>query len=240
VDTAVDIAKESADAILLEKNLHVLEEGVLEGRKVFANILKYIRMGASSNFGNSFSVVGASIFLPFLPMAPIQMLTNNLLYDFSQVPIPADDVDPEQIAKPRPWSMSEITRFILLIGPCSSIFDYTTFFLMLYVFGCWNPAKANLFQTGWFVESLLTQTLIIHVIRTNRIPFLQSWASWPLIVTSAVIMIFGAWLPFSPLAEPLGFTELPKLYWPFVMVTLVCYVVLTQCAKVWLLRKRWI
>jgi Mg2+-importing ATPase len=240
VDTAVDIAKESADAILLEKNLHVLEEGVLEGRKVFANILKYIRMGASSNFGNSFSVVGASIFLPFLPMAPIQMLTNNLLYDFSQVPIPADDVDPEQIAKPRPWSMSEITRFILLIGPCSSIFDYTTFFLMLYVFGCWNPAKANLFQTGWFVESLLTQTLIIHVIRTNRIPFLQSWASWPLIVTSAVIMAFGAWLPFSPLADSLGFTPLPNGYWPYVLLTLVCYVVLTQCAKVWLLRKKWI
>jgi len=249
VDTAVDIAKEAADVILLEKNLHVLEEGVLEGRKVFANILKYIRMGASSNFGNMFSVVGASIFLPFLPMAPLQILTNNLLYDFSQVPIPADDVDPEQIAKPRPWSMSEISRFILLIGPCSSIFDYTTFFLMLYVFGCWvlpgdNEAvflaKESLFQTGWFVESLLTQTLIIHVIRTSRIPFLQSWASWPLIVTSALIMAFGAWLPYSPLAESLGFTPLPSGYWPYVLLTLVCYVVLTQCAKVWLLRKKWI
>ncbi len=138
VDTAVDIAKESADTILLEKDLLVLEEGVLEGRKVFANILKYIRMGASSNFGNMFSVLGASIFLPFLPMAPIQILTNNLLYDFSQVPIPTDDVDPEQIAKPRPWSMSAISRFILFIGPCSSVFDYTTFFIMLYVFGCWS------------------------------------------------------------------------------------------------------
>ena len=136
VDTAVDIAKESADAILLEKSLLVLEEGVLEGRKVFANILKYIRMGASSNFGNMFSVLGASILLPFLPMAPIQILTNNLLYDFSQVPIPTDDVDPEQIARPRPWSMSQIARFILFIGPCSSIFDYTTFFIMLYVFNC--------------------------------------------------------------------------------------------------------
>jgi Mg2+-importing ATPase len=249
VDTAVDIAKEAADAILLEKSLMVLEEGVIEGRKVFANILKYVRMGASSSFGNMFSVLGASIWLPFLPMRPIQILTNNLLYDFSQVPIPSDDVDPEQVAKPRPWSMRDITRFILFIGPCSSIFDYTTFFLMLHVFHCWVvpgddeatfKMKASLFQTGWFVESLLTQTLIIHVIRTNRIPFLQSWASWPLIVTSAVIMIFGAWLPFSPLAEPLGFTELPKLYWPFVMVTLVCYVVLTQCAKVWLLRKKWI
>ena len=142
VDTAVDIAKESADAILLEKDLLVLEEGVREGRKVFANILKYIRMGASSNFGNMFSVLGASIFLPFVPMAPLQILTNNLLYDFSQVPIPTDDVDPEQIARPRPWSMNAISRFILFIGPCSSVFDYTTFFIMLYVFGCWDPARA--------------------------------------------------------------------------------------------------
>jgi Mg2+-importing ATPase len=249
VDTAVDIAKESADAILLEKDLGVLEEGVLEGRKIFANILKYIRMGASSNFGNMFSVLGASVFLPFIPMAPIQVLTNNLLYDFSQVPIPTDDVDPEQIAKPRPWSMSEISRFILFIGPCSSIFDYTTFFIMLYVFNCWvlpgdSPEtmrdKEMLFQTGWFVESLLTQTLIIHVIRTNRVPFLQSWASWPLIVTSAVIMMIGVWLPFSPLAESLDFKPLPDLYWPLVALTLVCYLLLTQCAKVWLLRQKWI
>jgi Mg2+-importing ATPase len=249
VDTAVDIAKESADAILLEKNLTVLEEGVLEGRKIFANILKYIRMGASSNFGNMFSVLGASIFLPYLPMAPIQVLTNNLLYDFSQVPIPTDEVDPEQIAKPRPWSMSQISRFIVLIGPCSSIFDYTTFFLMLYVFGCWllpgdtaeqMKHKEQLFQTGWFVESLLTQTLIIHVIRTNKFPFIHSWASWPLIVTSAVIMMVGAWLPFSPLADYLGFVPLPTSYWPYVILTLLCYVGLTQLAKVWLLRKKWI
>src|SRR6476469_4277199 len=170
VDTAVDIAKESADAILLEKDLLVLEQGVREGRKVFANILKYIRMGASSNFGNMFSVLGASIFLPFVPMAPLQILTNNLLYDFSQVPIPTDDVDPEQIARPRPWSMNAISRFILFIGPCSSVFDYTTFFVMLYAFGCWDPARASLFQTGWFVESLITQKLIVHFIRTNKIP----------------------------------------------------------------------
>lgn len=240
VDTAVDIAKESADAILLEKDLLVLEEGVREGRKVFANILKYIRMGASSNFGNMFSVLGASIFLPFVPMAPLQILTNNLLYDFSQVPIPTDDVDPEQIARPRPWSMNAISRFILFIGPCSSVFDYTTFFLMLYVFDCWDPANASLFQTGWFVESLLTQTLIIHVIRTNRIPFLQSWASWPLIVTTAVIMFLGAWLPFSPLGPALNFTPLPPLYWPFIAVTLLGYVLLTQVVKTWLFRKGWV
>jgi Mg2+-importing ATPase len=234
VDTAVDIAKESADAILLEKDLHVLEEGVLEGRKVFANILKYVRMGASSNFGNMFSFVGGTLFLPFVPMAPLQILTNNLLYDFSQVPIPTDDVDPELIARPRPWSMGAITRFIIFIGPCSSIFDYTTFFIMIYCFG--GLANESLFQTGWFVESLLTQTLIIHVIRTNRIPFLQSWASWPLIVTSVIIMIFGAWLPFSPLAHTLGFTPLPAEYWPLIFLTLVCYVALTQVVKTWLYR----
>jgi Mg2+-importing ATPase len=238
VDSAVDIAKESADVILLEKSLLILEEGVLEGRKVFANILKYVRMGASSNFGNMFSVLGASIFLPFLPMAPLQILTNNLLYDFSQVPIPADDVDPEQIARPRPWSMKEISRFILFIGPCSSIFDYTTYFLMLYVFGAWdNPA---LFQTGWFVESLLTQTLIIHIIRTNRIPFLQSRASWPLIVTTALVMMIGMWLPFSPVGPALGFQPLPQLYWPLILLTLLCYALLTQIVKGWLLRHRWI
>jgi Mg2+-importing ATPase len=240
VDTAVDIAKESADVILLEKDLKVLDDGVLEGRKVFANILKYIRMGASSNFGNMFSVVGASLFLPFVPMIPIQILTNNLLYDFSQVPIPADDVDPEQIAHPRPWSMNAISRFILLIGPCSSIFDYTTFFVMLSVFGCRESARAPLFQTGWFVESLLTQTLIIHVIRTNRIPFLQSRASWPLTVTTAVIMLIGAWLPYSPIAPALGFTPLPALYWPIVAATLLAYVGLTQVAKSWLVRHGWV
>jgi len=240
VDSAVDIAKESADVILLEKSLMVLEEGVLEGRKVFANILKYIRMGASSNFGNMFSVLGASAFLPFLPMAPLQVLTNNLLYDFSQVPIPTDNVDEEQIAKPRPWQIDEIKRFILYIGPISSIFDYTTYFVMLYVFDCWSEDKASLFQTGWFVESLMTQTLIIHVIRSNRIPFLHTQPSWPLIATSVVIMAIGIWLPYSPLAPFLGFTELPPLYWPILALTLVGYVTLTQVVKTWLHRKGWI
>ena len=241
VDTAVDIAKEAADVILLEKDLHVLEEGVIEGRKVFANILKYVRMGASSNFGNMFSVLGASIFLPFLPMLPIQILTNNLLYDLSQVPIPTDDVDPEQIAKPKPWSMTAISRFMIFIGPCSSVFDYTTFFMMLYVFGCWDQAKASLFQTGWFVESLLTQTLIIHVIRTNRIPFLQSWASWPVIVTTTIVMMIGICLPFSSLArDVLKFKELSIGYWPLLFLTLLCYVLLTQTVKMWVLRRKWI
>ena len=240
VDTATDIAKESADLILLEKDLTVLEGGVIEGRKVFANILKYIRMGASSNFGNMFSVLGASAFLPFLPMAPIQVLTNNLLYDFSQVPIPNDAVDEEQVARPRPWNIAEIKRFILFIGPISSIFDYTTFFVMLYIFHCWDPSRASLFQTGWFVESLITQTLIIHVIRTNKIPFIQSQASRALTLTTLSIIAFGIWLPYSPLASSLGFTHLPNLYWPILMVTMLAYVVLTQGIKVWLLRRKWI
>jgi len=240
VDTAVDIAKESADAILLEKSLLVLEEGVLEGRKVFANILKYVRMGASSNFGNMFSVLGASIFVPFLPMMPIQILTNNLLYDFSQVAIPTDNVDPEQILKPRPWAMGEIKRFIMFIGPCSSIFDYTTYLMMLYVFNCWDKSNASLFQTGWFIESLITQTLIIHIIRTNRIPFIQSRSSVMLAMTSLAVIALGIALPYSPLAGPLGFTPLPGLYWPLLMITMFCYVLVTQGVKVWLIRRLWI
>ena len=240
VDTATDIAKESADLILLEKDLMVLEGGVTEGRKVFANVLKYIRMGASSNFGNMFSVLGASAFVPFLPMAPIQVLTNNLLYDFSQVAIPTDAVDEEQVARPRPWNIDEIRRFILFIGPISSIFDYTTFFTMLWIFGCWDPARARVFQTGWFVESLMTQTLIVHVIRTNKIPFIQSRASRPLLLTTLCIMLLGVWLPYSQIGSALGFVRLPHLYWPILMLTLLAYVCLTQVVKGWLLKRKWI
>jgi len=240
VDSAVDIAKAAAAVILLEKDLMVLDDGVIEGRKVFVNILKYVRMGASSNFGNMFSVLGASAFLPFVPMAPIQVLTNNLLYDFSQVPIPTDTVGPEQTAKPRPWHIGDIKRFVLFIGPISSIFDYTTFFVMLYVFGCWAPSRASLFQTGWFVESLITQTLIVHVIRTTKIPFIQGRASWQLSLTTLAIMAVAAWLPYSPLAPALGFSALPPLYWPILLVTLLCYVVLTQAVKMWLVRKAWL
>jgi Mg2+-importing ATPase len=240
VDTAVDVAKESADIILLEKSLLTLGEGVLEGRKVFSNVLKYIRMGASSNFGNMFSVLGASALLPFVPMAPLQVLTNNLLYDFSQVPIPTDNVDPEQIARPRPWDIGEIARFIVAIGPISSIFDYTTYAVMYFLFGANTPARAALFQTGWFVESLMTQTLIIHVIRTNKIPFLQSRASWPLVATTVAVMAVGLWLPASPLAPALGFVPLPGRYWAILALTLLCYLALTQMVKHMLLRRRWI
>jgi Mg2+-importing ATPase len=235
VDSAVDIAKESSDIILLENSLLVLEQGVLEGRRVFGNIIKYIKMAASSNFGNMFSVVGASAFLPFLPMLPIQVLTNNLLYDFSQTTIPTDEVDADWLTKPRQWRIDKILRFILFIGPISSIFDYLTFFMMLYVFNCWeNPA---LFHTGWFVESLFTQTLIIHVIRTNKIPFIQSRASWPLILTSLIIVSVGAWLTVSPLADTLGFVPLPPMYWLFLAAMLLCYAVLTQVVKTWFVRR---
>jgi Mg2+-importing ATPase len=231
VDSAVDIAKESSDIILLENSLLVLEQGVVEGRKVFGNIIKYIKMAASSNFGNMFSVVGASAFLPFLPMLPIQVLTNNLLYDFSQTTIPTDEVDADWLTKPRKWTIGEIQRFILFIGPISSIFDYLTFFIMLYVFNAWtDPA---LFHTGWFVESLFTQTLIIHVIRTNKIPFLESRASWPLIATSLIIVTVGAWLTISPFAGALGFVPLPALYWLLLAGMLVGYVILTQGVKTW-------
>jgi Mg2+-importing ATPase len=235
VDTAVDIAKESSDIILLENSLLVLEEGVIEGRKVFGNIIKYIKMAASSNFGNMFSVLGASIFLPFVPMLPIQVLTNNLLYDFSQTAIPTDEVDREWLVKPRKWAIGELRRFILFIGPISSIFDYLTFFLMLYVFHAWT--NASLFHTGWFVESLFTQTLIIHVIRTNKIPFVQSRASTPLILTSLAIVAVGAFLPFSPLAGALGFVPLPAVYWLYLAGMLAAYVAMTQVVKVWFIRR---
>jgi P-type Mg2+ transporter len=235
VDTAVDIAKESADIILLEKSLLVLQEGVVEGRKVFANITKYIKMGASSNFGNMFSVLGASILLPFLPMAPIQVLTNNLLYDFSQTTIPTDNVDEEFQASPRRWDISNIFKFMVFIGPISSIFDYATYGIMLFVFGAWtNP---SLFQTGWFVESLLTQTLIIHIIRTAKIPFIESRASAALITTTIIICTVGIMLPFTWAGSALGFTPLPWLYWPLVVAMLLTYAILTHLVKVWFVRK---
>jgi Mg2+-importing ATPase len=235
VDSAVDIAKESSDIILLEHSLTVLQKGVLEGRRVFGNIVKYIRMAASSNFGNMFSVLGASVFLPFLPMLPIQVLANNLLYDISQTTIPTDSVDREWIEKPRRWAIDEIRRFIILIGPISSIFDYATFFLMLHIFNAWsNPA---LFQTGWFVESCFTQTLIIHVIRTNRIPFIQSRASLPLIFTSLLIVTVAGLLPYAGFGTALGFVPLPGKYWGYLAAMLFTYVLLTQIVKTWYVKR---
>lgn len=248
VDTAVDVAKESADIILLEKSLLVLEDGIMEGRKVFGNIIKYIQMGASSNFGNMFSVVGGAYFLPFLPMAPIQVLVNNLLYDVSQVGIPLDHVDEEYLARPRQWNIKSIRNFMIFIGPMSSIFDYATFLLMLFGFGCIGFAAAGtspeqkthleqLFHTGWFVESLLTQTLIVHIIRTQRIPFLQSRASKPMLFTTLAVMAFGVWLPFSPLAKVLGFQPLPGSYFLWLAGFLLAYSLLTHAVKMWFHRR---
>ena len=235
VNSAVDIAKESSDIILLENSLLVLHQGVLEGRRVFGNITKYIKMAASSNFGNMFSMLGASIFLPFLPMLPIQILTNNLLYDFSQTTIPTDEVDREWTIRPRKWQIGQLRRFILFMGPISSIFDYATFFIMLYAFNCWN--NPVLFHTAWFVESVFTQTLIIHVIRTNKIPFIQSRASWPLTATTFLVVLFAIWLPYSPLANLLGFVPLPPLYWLALLGLMLGYIVLSQLVKTWFVRR---
>ena len=244
VDSAVDVAKESADIVLLDKNLLVLEEGIIEGRKVFANIVKYIRMSASSNFGNMFSVVGASYLLPFLPMQPVQILLNNLLYDFSQTGIPTDNVDEELIAKPLKWNIANIKRFMVFIGPISSIFDYATFALMWFFFHCGNfiePAAGaqqkaafeQLFQSGWFVESLITQTLIVHIIRTRRIPFIGSRASMHMTVTTLTIMAIGAWLPYSPFAASLGMVPLPLAYWAWIALFIFAYAILTHFVKTW-------
>ncbi len=248
VDTAVDVAKDSADIVLLEKSLLVLDDGIIEGRKVFGNIVKYIRMGASSNFGNMFSVVGGSFFLPFLPMAPIQVLTNNLLYDVSQIGIPADRVDPEFVTVPRKWNIGNIRRFMMYIGPMSSIFDYATFFLMLYFFQCIQfvspgagaDAKAYseaLFHTGWFVESILTQTLIVHVIRTRKVPFFQSRASPIMLFFTLFVMGIASYLPYSPLAGLLGLVPLPGIYWAWIGGFLVLYCLLTHLVKTWFFRK---
>jgi len=229
VNTAVDVAKEAADLILLEKSLAVLSEGVQEGRAVFGNVVKYIRMGASSNFGNMFSVLGASVFLPFVPMAPIQVLTNNLLYDFSQAAIPTDNVDPEYLVAPRKWDIGGLLRFVLLIGPISSVFDYVTFGALLWLFGAWT--NRPLFQTGWFVESLLTQTLIIHLLRTAKMPLLQSRASLALTLTTGLVCAVGIALPYTAAGVALGFVPLPFAYWPFVACVLLSYAALTQTFK---------
>ncbi|MBF0502881.1 MAG: magnesium-translocating P-type ATPase [Candidatus Riflebacteria bacterium] len=248
VESAVDVAKEAADIILLEKSLQVLEDGIIEGRKVFGNIIKYIRMGASSNFGNMFSVLGGSYFLPFLPMAPIQVLVNNLLYDVSQVGIPTDTVDEEYLRSPRQWNIDNIRKFMIFIGPMSSIYDYATYFLMLYFFNCqlfsapgtsveMKTYYESLFHTGWFVESLLTQTLIVHIIRTQRIPFLQSNPSPGLLLSTVLVMIVGAVLPYTPFAHMIGLVPLPWTYWVWIIGFLVTYSMLTHLVKTWFFKK---
>jgi P-type Mg2+ transporter len=237
VDTAVDIAKESADIILLEKSLLVLEEGVIEGRRTFGNTIKYIKMTASSNFGNVFSVLIASAFLPFLPMLPVQLLTVNLLYDFSQASIPWDDMDPEYLRVPRQWRADDIGRFMMFVGPTSSVFDIITFWLLWHVFGANAPARQGLFQSGWFIESLLTQTLIVHMIRTAKIPFVQSRASWPVLATTLAIIAAGLMLPFEALGGKLGLRSLPGSFFLWLIAILVCYGGLVQLVKMWYIRR---
>ncbi|HEY9133046.1 MAG TPA: magnesium-translocating P-type ATPase, partial [Dyella sp.] len=242
VDTATDIAKESADIILLEKNLMVLEEGVIEGRVTFGNIIKYIKMTASSNFGNMFSVLVASAFLPFLPMLPLHLLVLDMLYHTSQLSIPFDRMDEEYLRKPRKWDASDIGRFMVWIGPVSSIFDITTYLLLWHVFGANSPEHQAFFQTGWFVESLLTQTLIVHMIRTRKIPFLQSSASAPVLALTTATILIGLVLPFTGLGKHFGFVSLPLVYFGWVAVTVLAYAVLTQVVKTIYIRRygRWL
>ena len=231
VDTAVDVAKEAASIIMLRQDLNALHDGVMEGRRTFANIMKYIMMGTSSNFGNMFSMAGATLFLSFLPMLPVQILLNNLLYDVSELPIPMDSVDQDSLAHPRHWDTSFIRNFMLVVGPISSIFDFLTFYVMLKVF----DAGEALFQTGWFVESLATQVLVIFIIRTRGNPF-KSRPSKALIVTSLSVIIFAALLPFTPLAAQLGFTAPSALFYLILLGMLLCYLVLVQFVKTWFYR----
>lgn len=237
VDSAVDIAKESADIILLEKDLMVLEDGVLEGRKTFGNITKYIKMTASSNFGNMFSVMAASAFLPFLPMLPIHLLIQNLLYDISQTTIPFDRMDADYLRKPRKWDASDISRFMIFIGPISSIFDIVTYLVMWYVFSCNSVEHQTLFQSGWFIEGLLSQTLIVHMIRTQKIPFIQSCASWQVTGLTVLIMVIGIIIPFSPFGTSIGLEPLPLSYFPWLVGILLSYCVLTQMIKNWYIKR---
>ncbi|MCD8287735.1 MAG: magnesium-translocating P-type ATPase, partial [Porphyromonadaceae bacterium] len=249
VDSAVDIAKESADIILLEKDLMVLENGVLEGRKTFGNIIKYVKMTASSNFGNMFSVLTASALLPFLPMMPIHILVQNLLYDISQTTIPFDRMDPEYLAKPRVWDSSDLSRFMIWIGPISSIFDIVVYIFMwwfvnhaVHYLGYDTVAMASLFQSGWFIEGLLSQTLIVHMIRTRKIPFIQSTASWPVLVTTFLIMAIGICVPFSGFGHTIGLMNLPWQYFPCLVATLLTYCILTQWLKGFYIKafRRWL
>jgi Mg2+-importing ATPase len=237
VDSAADIAKESADVILLEKSLMVLEEGVLLGRQTYGNTIKYIKMVASSNFGNVFSVLVASVWLPFLPMLAIHLLIQNLLYDISQIGIPFDRMDEEYVKNPRPWLVNDLGRFMLIIGPISSIFDLTTFALLFFVFGANTPEKQAMFQSGWFVEGLLSQTLIIHMIRTARLPFIQSTAAVPLLLLSVGVMMAGVAIPFTSFGAAVGLVPLPWQFFPWLAATLVCYCVLTQLVKRWYIRR---
>ncbi len=233
VATAVDVAKDAAEIILLERSLAVLHRGVLEGRKAFGNVMKFLLMGTSSSFGNMFSMAGASLFLPFLPMLPTQILLLNFLYDVSQVSIPTDNVDETFIEKPRRWDIGLIRDFMVFIGPISSIYDFLTFFVMLAIF----HASETLFHTGWFVESLATQTLVLFIIRTSGNPF-NSRPSRSLTIMVLLIVATGMALPYTPLAGALGFTPLPALFFLFLIVATGTYLLLVEGGKRILMRRR--
>lgn len=227
VDSATDVAKDAADVILLEKDLDVLADGVTEGRRIFANTIKYVLMGTSSNFGNMFSAAGAPLFLTFLPMLPSQILLNNLLYDTSQLAIPTDTVDDEQLHRPSHWDIGFIRRFMIFFGPVSSVFDFVTFAVMLWVF----HAGPTLFRSGWFVESLATQTLVIFLIRTRRIPFFRSHPSLPLTLAVLGVVTVGTLLPATPLAPLLGFQPLPGGFFAALAGMIICYLALIEIGK---------
>lgn len=231
VDTATDIAKESADIILLEKNLMVLEQGVIKGRETFGNIIKYLNMTASSNFGNVFSVLIASAFIPFLPMLAIHLLIQNLMYDLSQLALPWDKMDKEFLRKPRKWDAKNIGRFMLWMGPTSSLFDITTFVIMWHVFAANSVEHQALFQSGWFIEGLLSQTLVVHMLRTQKIPFIQSRAALPVMIATGLVMALGIYIPFSPLGHAVGLVPLPWSYFPWLVATLFGYCVVAQAMK---------
>jgi Mg2+-importing ATPase len=227
VDSGTDVAKDAADVVLLDKDLGVLAEGVMEGRRIFANTMKYVLMATSSNFGNMFSAAGASALFTFLPMLPTQILLNNLLYNAGQMVIPTDRVDPEALARPAAWDIKFIRRFMSVFGPVSSIFDFLTFWVMLAILQAGHVE----FRTGWFVESIATQTLVVYVIRTRRVPFFKSRPSWSMLVVPTAAAVIGAVLPWTGLAHLLGFTPLPTKFFLLLFGMVVVYLVLVEIAK---------
>lgn len=231
VDTAADITKDASSIILLEKSLNVLETGVIEGRRVFSNMMKYIKFTISSNFGNVFSILVASAFLPFLPMLSIQLLVQNLIYDMAQLTIPWDNVDEEELVKPVRWEIGDLFKFTISIGPVSSIFDILTFLVMWFVLGANTVAQQSLFQTGWFLVGLTTQTLVVHMVRTRKLPFVESRASWPVILTSLLAIVTGFVLVLSPLRTVFDFTVLPPQYWMWFVLIIVGYLITIEIAK---------
>ncbi|MNY84666.1 Magnesium-transporting ATPase, P-type 1 [compost metagenome] len=242
MDSGADIAKETADIILLEKSLMVLEEGVIKGRETFGNILKYLNMTASSNFGNVFSVLVASAWLPWEPMLAVHLLIQNLIYDMSQMCLPWDKMDPDFVKKPRKWEANNIRRFMIWMGPTSSVFDITTYVLLWTVFGAGaafhaDGGGASIMHSGWFIEGLVSQTLVVHMLRTRKIPFLQSTATLPVLLSTSLAIVVGCWLPYSPFADSLGFIALEPSYFGWLLATMVAYMALAQTVKTIYIRR---